>query len=90
MARYRIVITKTAAKEIEAIGQKKDRQRIVERIQSLAENPRAFGCEKLAGREDRYRVRAGRYRIIYSIHDEELVVQVVKVGDRKEVYRREN
>jgi mRNA interferase RelE/StbE len=87
VARYRLVITETAAKEIEGVGQKRDRQRIIERIQSLSENPRPFGSEKLSGHQNRYRVRTGRYRIIYAILDEELVVHVVKVGDRKEVYR---
>ena len=87
MARYRIVIKPSATKEIAAVGQKKDRQRIVLRIQSLGENPRPFGCEKLSGSLDRYRVREGNYRILYSVDDEKLVVDVVKVGHRKDVYR---
>ena len=87
MARYRLVIKESAAKEIEKVGQKQDRQRIIERIHSLAENPRPFGCEKLSGRQELYRVRTGRYRIVYSILDQELVVSVVKVGDRKDIYR---
>ena len=87
MARYRVVIKPSASKEIGAVGQKKDRQRIVLRIQSLGENPRAFGCEKLSGHLDRYRVREGNYRIVYSIDDEKLLVDVVKVGHRKDVYR---
>jgi mRNA interferase RelE/StbE len=87
VARYRVVIKLSASKEIGAVGQKKDRQRIVLRIQSLGENPRPFGCEKLSGHLDRYRVREGNYRILYSIDDEKLLVDVVKVGHRKEVYR---
>ena len=87
MARYRIVIKPSASKEIGAVGQKKDRRRIVSRIQSLDENPRPFGCEKLSGPLDRYRVREGNYRIVYSIDDEKLLVDVVKVGHRKDVYR---
>ena len=87
MARYRVVIKPSASKEIDAVGQKKDRQRIVLRIQSLGENPRPFGCEKLSGYLDRYRVREGSYRIVYSIDDEKLLVDVVKVGHRKDVYR---
>ena len=87
MARYRLVIKETAAREIERVGQKRDRQRIVERIHSLSENPRPFGYEKLSGHQERYRVRTGRYRIVYAIFDEELVVYVVKVGHRKDVYR---
>jgi mRNA interferase RelE/StbE len=87
VARYRVVIKPSASKEIEAVGQKKDRQRIVLRIQSLGENARPLGCEKLSGRLDRYRVREGNYRIVYSIDDEKLLVEVVKVGHRKDVYR---
>jgi mRNA interferase RelE/StbE len=87
VARYRLVIKQSAAKEIESVGQKRDRRRIVERIQSLSENPRPFGCEKLSGYQDRYRVRMGSYRIVYAIRDEELTVYVVKVGHRKDVYK---
>ncbi|HTN71133.1 MAG TPA: type II toxin-antitoxin system RelE/ParE family toxin [Methylomirabilota bacterium] len=87
MARYRILVKPSASKEIEAVGQKKDRQRIVLRIQSLGENPRPLGCEKLAGHLDRCRVREGNYRILYSIDDEKLLVDVAKVGHRKDVYR---
>jgi mRNA interferase RelE/StbE len=58
----------------------------VRRIESLAEDPRPPGCQKLSGRE-RYRIRQGRYRIIYGIEDAELVVLVVKVDHRGSVYR---
>ena len=87
MAKYRVVIKPSASKEIDAVGQKKDRQRIVLRIQSLGENPRPFGCEKLSGQLDRYRVREGNYRILHSIDDEKLLIDVTKVGHRKDVYR---
>ena len=87
MASYRVLIKPSAAKEIEAVGQKKDRQRIVASIRTLAWDPRPVGCEKLAGQQDRYRLRVGRYRIIYSIGDAELLVVVVRVGHRKDVYR---
>lgn len=87
MAKYRIRIKTSAAKEIEAVDQKKDRQRIVSRIQSLAENPRPSGCEKLSGQGDKYRVREGHYRVVYSIEDKDRLVYVVKVGHRKDVYR---
>ena len=87
MASYRVLIKPSAAKEIEAVDQKRDRQRIVERILALADEPRPIGCEKLAGPRDRYRVRVGRYRIAYSIADDELRVLVVRVADRKDVYR---
>lgn len=87
MARYRILIKPSAAKEIEGIPSKKDRRRIVERISELADRPRPPGCEKLSG-QDKYRLRQGRYRILYSIEDQDLVVYVVKVGHRKDVYRQ--
>ena len=87
MGRYRVLIKPSAAREIEAVGQKKDRQRIVAKIRALADNPWPPGCEKLAGREDRYRLRSGKYRIVYSIGDAELLVVIVRVGHRNEVYR---
>lgn len=87
MGRYRIVLKRSAAKEIESIGSKKVRQQIVSRIARLASEPRPAGCEKLSGRLDRYRVRQGPYRILYEIVDEDLVVNVVKVAHRREAYR---
>ena len=86
MAKYRILIKPSAVKEIEAIPLKKDRRRIVDRIGKLAENPRPPRCEKLSG-QDKYRIRQGRYRIVYTIEDQDLVVYVVKVAHRKDVYR---
>lgn len=65
----------------------KDRQRIATRIGSLAENPRPIGVEKLSG-DDKYRIRQGNYRILYEIIDTDLIVTVVRIGDRREVYRR--
>ena len=86
MARFEILIKRSAAKEIEAISRKKDRQRIVRKIRQLAEDPRPPGCQKLSGR-DRYRIRQGPYRIVYSVEDDRLSVYVVKVGHRGDVYR---
>jgi mRNA interferase RelE/StbE len=76
VAKYRILIKPSAVKDIEAIPLKKDRRRIVDRISKLAENPRPLGCEKLSG-QDKYRLPQGRYRIVYSIEDKDLVVYVV-------------
>ncbi len=87
MAAYRLLIKPSAAKEIEAIGAKKDRQRIVARIFALANEPRPVGCEKLAGAEGRFRVRQGQFRIVYAIDDASRTVEVIKVGHRREVYR---
>ena len=86
MASYSILLTRSAAKELEGVPTK-DRQRIVRRIGALAENPGPAGAEKLSG-DDKYRIRQGDYRILYEIEDDQLVVTVVRVGNRREVYRR--
>ncbi len=85
MAGYKVFFKKSVKKDLSAIP-KKDLQRIIQLIGSLADNPRPNGCEKLTG-QDRYRVRQGCYRIVYSIQDNELTVWVVKVAHRKDVYR---
>jgi mRNA interferase RelE/StbE len=85
VASYRLVIKPSAAKEIEALP-KQDRRRIVAKILSLSRDPRPPGCEKLSG-HDQYRLRQGTYRILYEIRDLVLVVVVVKVGHRRDVYR---
>ncbi len=87
MERYRILIKPSAVGELEQIRRKKDRQRLVNRISNLSEDPRPRGCEKLSGRTDKYRVRQGEYRIVYSVNDEEATVLVVKIGQRKDIYR---
>jgi mRNA interferase RelE/StbE len=86
VARYSIRIKKTARKELVAIGTKGDRRKITKLILSLADDPRPAGSMKLSGR-DRYRLRQGNYRILYTVEDRVLVVQVIKVGHRKDVYR---
>ena len=86
MGKYRVFIKSSAAKELNAISRKKDRQRIVRHIRKLGDDPRPPGCQKLSGQE-RYRIRQGQYRIVYGIEDNDLVVYVVKVGHRKDVYR---
>ena len=85
MAAYKLFFKKSVQKDFDAIP-KKDLKRILDRIAALAENPRPPGCEKLTG-QDRYRLRQGRYRIVYSIQDDELTVWVVRVGQRKDIYR---
>jgi len=86
MASYELVFKKSVAKDLRAFPTK-DIKRIMQRIHSLANDPRPAGCEKLSGQE-RYRVRQGIYRIIYEIEDERLLVLGVKVGHRREIYRR--
>lgn len=85
MAGYKILVKRSVEKDLAAIP-RNDLPRILNKIESLAENPRPQGCEKLSGQE-KYRIRQGRYRIVYSIQDHELTVWIVKVGHRKEVYR---
>jgi len=87
VAEYSVLIKTSAAKEVETIGAKADRQRVISRIRSLGANPRPQGSEKLAGYGDRYRVRQGRYRIIYLVDDQRREVTIFKVGHRKDVYR---
>lgn len=86
MASYRIELKKSAAKEVEKLKNRTIRKPIVERIQRLAKDPRPPGCEKLSGSEH-YRVRQGQYRIVYSVYDDVLLVEIVKVGHRRDVYR---
>ncbi len=85
MERYKITFKKSVAKDFRSIP-KQDVQRILKRIDSLAENPRAEGCIKLSGQEH-YRVRQGLYRIVYEIQDDVLVVNVVKIGHRSAIYK---
>jgi mRNA interferase RelE/StbE len=86
VGKYRVLIKPSARKELLAVSTKKDRQRLVRRIEQLGEDPRPAGCQKLAGGGDRYRVRQGQYRIVYEIRDAELVVLVVKLVHRRDVY----
>ena len=86
MAKYKIEFKRSVWKDLDKL-QKADRRRILRRIQELADDPRPPQCQKLTGME-RYRVRQGDYRILYSIEDDRLIVVVVKVGHRREVYER--
>jgi mRNA interferase RelE/StbE len=85
MAEYRIYFKESVEKDFRTIT-KKNLQKIILRIQSLAKDPRPPGHEKLTGQE-RYRIRHGHYRIIYSIQDKEFTVWVAKVEHRKDIYR---
>lgn len=85
MAGYEILFRESVYKDLHAIP-KTDLRKILSRIERLAEDPRPAGCQKLTG-TDLYRVRQGVYRIVYSIHDRTMVIHVVRVGHRREVYR---
>ena len=85
MGPYNIYFKKSVEKDLRAIP-KADLRRILSKISQLQDELRPHGCERLTGQE-RYRIRQGHYRIVYSIQDTELTVWVVKVGHRKEIYR---
>ena len=85
MEKYKIEIKRSAQKEIQSLP-KKDAQRIISKIQTLAEDPRGSDSKKLSAQE-RYRVRVGQYRILYEIHDLVLLIMIVRVAHRKKAYR---
>ncbi|MGB3617828.1 MAG: type II toxin-antitoxin system RelE/ParE family toxin [Catalinimonas sp.] len=83
--KYQIVIRRRVSKEIDRLPQKA-RQLVARKLNALAENPRRPGVIKLQGEKDRYRIRAGDYRIVYEIEDDILKVLVVRIRNRKDVY----
>lgn len=85
MASYKLVIKKSVAKDLRKISNQ-DVKRIISRIRSLVDDPRPPGAEKMSG-EEKYRLRQGNYRILYTVSDAEICVVVVKVRHRREVYR---
>jgi mRNA interferase RelE/StbE len=82
---YKIIFKRSAIKDLDPIS-KKELQRIIERMESLKENPRPPGCEKLSVQE-RYRIRQGNCRIVYSIQNDQLTIWAIMAGHRREVYR---
>lgn len=86
MASYKLLITRSASKELEAVP-RKDRSRIIAKIRGLEDDPRPSGVEKLSG-DAKYRLRQGDFRVLYEIQDRQLIVTVVRIGNRRDVYRR--
>jgi mRNA interferase RelE/StbE len=84
MAEYRVFFKSSVWKDLKSIPDK-DLTKILACVESLQSNPRQPICKKLSGQE-KYRLRYGRYRIIYSIQDKELTIWIVKIGHRKDVY----
>ena len=84
---YRVEIAERAADALDRLGTK-TRIRVVRDLEGLAEEPRPNGCVKLKGESDLYRIRVGDYRVVYHIEDDILRVLVVRIGHRKDVYRR--
>ncbi len=83
---YRVKVAEDAAKSIRK-QDKRIQRRIINNIRALAENPRPQGCKKLLGYKELYRIRSGRFRIVYSIKEKVLLVLVVMVAHRKDIYR---
>ena len=85
MAVYKVTIAPSAAKELDG-PPKRARERLALRIRCLGDDPRPHGCKKLAG-QDKYRLRQGFYRVVYSVDDSSKTVDVVGAGHRKDIYR---
>ena len=86
MSRYQVQIARRALRVLATLP-RREQQRARAAIDLLAENPRPPGCMKLTGEDSAYRVRVGDYRIVYEVVDDRLLVQVVRIGHRREVYR---
>jgi mRNA interferase RelE/StbE len=86
MALYKILFMPSVEKDFRRIP-KTERSKILKRIDTLTTNPKPYGCEKLTP-QNRYRIRQGDYRILYSLQDNESTIWIVKVGHRKDVYRK--
>lgn len=86
MSVYSIEVTGAARRQLKKIN-RANKQRILDRIESLAENPRPHGYKPLTDKENMFRVKIGDYRIVYEIHDKILLIIVLKVADRREIYR---
>ena len=86
MANYNILISATAEKVLKKIP-KKDRIRIVQLIQTLAISPVPQGARKLMYEQNIYRVRQGNYRVIYELKNKKLIILILKIGHRKDIYR---
>ena len=85
MSDYRVLFARAARKELESLPEKVQ-QRVLQAAESLAEEPRPRGCKKLKGHENTYRVRVGDYRVVYEIHEKEVIVLIVRVRHRKDAY----
>ena len=86
MARYSLEISRTAEKQLKKLDQA-DRQRVVKAMVALADDPYPRGSRKLTGYDDVFRVRVGSYRVLYSVSGTKLVIVILKIGHRKDVYR---
>jgi mRNA interferase RelE/StbE len=83
---YSLVIKRSAEKELRKLPPG-DLRRVIDRLRGLTQTPRPSNCEKLSGETERYRIRQGDYRIVYRIDDGARLVEIVKIGHRREIYR---
>jgi mRNA interferase RelE/StbE len=86
MAKYKIEVSATAERQLKKI-RREDTIRILRSISLLADEPRPSGCRKLSGYDDIYRIRIGHYRVIYEIDGKRIIIVILKIGHRREVYR---
>ena len=86
MASFSVELTRTAEKQLRRVA-KRDRGRLLDAIEALGTKPRPQGARKLQGYEDIYRIRVGQYRVVYEVIDDRVVVIVLKLGHRKDIYR---
>jgi len=86
MPRFEIEITRTAEKQLKALA-RADQERLAAAILRLANDPRPRGCRKLSGYDDAFRIRIGKFRVIYSVSDAKLIILILKIGHRREVNR---
>jgi len=86
MASYEIEISRTAERQLRKLAEE-DQLRVARAVLALTEEPRPRGSRKLTGYDDVFRIRAGRFRVLYSMSDARLVILVLKIGYRRDVYR---
>lgn len=86
MAKYSVFVSGSAEKALVRLP-KKDIAKIAAAIRALADDPRPSGCNKLSGEDSVFRIRLGHYRVIYEVRDKRLFILVLKIGNRKDVYR---
>lgn len=84
---YKVEVTSVPAKYLGRLRDESLKRRIVKALRSLEENPRPAGCLKMQGNEELYRIRVGDYRILYQVRDAVLLILVVNIGNRRDIYR---
>jgi mRNA interferase RelE/StbE len=82
---YRVTVSNSAERQLSRLD-RQTQERIRDRIDSLADNPRPHGVKKLRSREDQWRIRVGDWRIVYTVQDDRLIVLIVRIGHRSDVY----